>query len=83
MRHPRGAGMYARVLGWLTLPADRLKLAELVLFDPAAVSDRATFQNLFALAVGIRKVMVKREAGLGCGQSNRRDAWRPIAMRPR
>ena len=52
-----------------SMPADRLKLtgrgrieagkrADLVLFDPAAVSDRATFQKPHALSVGIRKVMV-------------------------
>jgi len=52
-----------------SLPADRLKLADrgrieagkkadLVLFDPAAVADRATFQKPLAISAGIRKVMV-------------------------
>ena len=52
-----------------SLPADRLKLADrgrieagkkadLVLFDPATVADRATFQKPLAIAVGIRKTMV-------------------------
>lgn len=32
--------------------------ADLVLFDPAAVADRATFQKPLAISAGIRKVMV-------------------------
>ena len=33
-------------------------MADLVLFDPAVVSDRSTFQEPATLAVGIKKVFV-------------------------
>jgi N-acyl-D-amino-acid deacylase len=89
MRHPRGAGAFARVLGryvreqrWLTLeeairkmtsaPAARLGLkdlgliregmkADLVIFDPTRVIDRATFKEPQLLSTGIEYVFVNGE----------------------
>jgi N-acyl-D-amino-acid deacylase len=72
--HPRSAGTFPRVLGrfvreqaWMTwpeairkmtaLPAPGLK-ADLVLFDPARIIDRATFEDPGALPEGMRGVWV-------------------------
>lgn len=89
--HPRGAGSYARVLGYYVrqqkavslmdalrkmslLPAQRLEAsvpmmrakgrvkmgadADLIVFDPATVIDRATFENAAQYSTGIPHVMV-------------------------
>jgi N-acyl-D-amino-acid deacylase len=34
------------------------KRADLVLFDPATIADRATFQDPFVLATGVKKVFL-------------------------
>ena len=89
--HPRGAGTYARVLGYYVrqqqaasllqairkmslLPAQRLETAvpmmrlkgrikvgadaDLAIFDPARVTDRATFENPAQYSEGIMHVIV-------------------------
>lgn len=85
-RHPRSAGTFPRVLGYLSrekkwlaleeavrkssaMPADRLGLkdrgmirkgmaADLVLFDPVRVIDRASFAEPRRLSEGVEKVFV-------------------------
>ena len=69
VRERRWLSLQEAVRKMTSLPAARLKLADrgtiaagkmadLVLFDPATVSDRATFQEPFVLATGVRGVWV-------------------------
>lgn len=63
-----------------SMPADRLKIggrrgrlapgyfADVVVFDPAAIEDRATFEAPHQLAVGVRDVFVNGEAVLRDGE---------------
>jgi N-acyl-D-amino-acid deacylase len=48
--------------------------ADLVLFDPATVADRATFQEPFVIAQGIRRVYV---AGIPVWDANRTTGAHP------
>jgi N-acyl-D-amino-acid deacylase len=52
--------------------------ADLVLFDPAAVEDRATFETPRAQAVGVRTVWVNGEAVFNSGKSTGRYAGRAL-----
>jgi N-acyl-D-amino-acid deacylase len=49
-------------------------IADLVLFDPAAVADRATFQEPFLLATGIKRVFV---AGVPVWNAGKETGARP------
>jgi N-acyl-D-amino-acid deacylase len=95
-RHPRSAGTFPRVLGYLSrekkwlaleeavrkssaMPADRLGLkdrgmirkgmaADLVLFDPGRIIDRASFAEPRRLSEGVEKVFVNGELVWEAGQ---------------
>lgn len=77
-------------------PAARLKLADrgvirqgviadIVVFDPARIRDRATFTDPFALSTGVEKVLVNGELawseGRATGDRPGRALWGPCSSR--
>ena len=75
-----------------TLPADNLALfdrgrlkpgafADLVIFDPATIADRATFQKPHQLSTGVRDVLVNGRFALRNGEATGTDTGRVIRGR--
>ena len=67
-----------QLLGLEVRPLQTGAPADLVLFDPAVVADRADFGNAQALSIGIRRVWVNGEIVFADGKTTGAHPGRPL-----